>query len=86
MPTCLEFEESVNRKLRLFMTASKMSLKDITNDAVDEYITRYLKDNAGVRAKYEAEETRLLAAAGGNISLIKPRKPKNSEAAKEAQK
>lgn len=84
--TPIEFEERVDRKLRIFKEASKMSMKAIANEAVDAYINAYLDDNAGVRAKFQAEEARFLASAGDNISLIKPRKAKNSTTSKEALK
>jgi hypothetical protein len=62
-----------------------MTLKDIANEAVDAYIDAFLEENPGVRTKFQAEEAKFLASAGDNISLIKPRKPRNSTA-KEALK
>ncbi len=86
--TLIEFEDHINRKLRLFTEATKMSIKAVANEAVNVYIDAYLHDNEGVRAKYEAEEARFLASAGTNISsLIKARKPKSAtRSAKEVQK
>jgi hypothetical protein len=76
--TTVTFDDPVDEKLRLFMAASKMSIRDIANPAVDAYITDYLRDNEGVRAKYLGEQAKLLESAGAKLSLIKPRKPKNS--------
>ena len=74
--TSVEFEDAVNERLRLFAQVSKMSIKDIANAAVDAYITNYLRDNAGVRTEYLAEQAK--RSAGAKLSLVKPRKSKNS--------
>ncbi len=79
--TSIQFDEPVDKKLRLYKKVSGMSLSVIANRAIDAYIESELDQNAGLKAKYEAEEVRILASAGGNVSMIPRRKPKNRNAA-----
>ena len=82
--TTVAFEESLDRRFRLFSEVSKIPLTRIVSEAVDAYIELYLEDNEGVKVKYDAEEAKMIASAG--VSLIKPRKPKISERKMDASK
>jgi len=62
--TTITFTESVDRKLELFIRASKLGQSDIVCEALEYYIPYYLERSELVREKYEAEEARLLHAAG----------------------
>ena len=81
--TTVAFAEPLDTRFRLFSEVANMPLTRVISEAVDSYITTYLNENSGVRAKFEA---RMLAAAGGKLSLIKPRKPKNDSSTREALK
>ncbi len=79
--TSIQFDEAADQMLRLFKKASGTSLAVIANRAIEVYIKSELHQNAGLKAKYEAEESKILASAGDNISMITRRKSRNRNAA-----
>jgi len=79
--TSIQFDEAVDQMLRLFKKVSGTSLAVIANRAIEGYIKSELHQNAGLKAKYETEEAKVLASAGGNVSMIPRRKPRNRNAA-----
>ena len=79
--TLIQFDEAVDRMLRLFKKVSGTSLVIIANRAVEAYIKGELHQNAGLKAKYETEEAKILVSVGGNVSMITRRRPRNRNAA-----
>ena len=79
--TSIQFDEAVDRMLRLFKKVSGINLAVIANRAIEAYIKSELHQNAGLKAKYEAAEAKILASVGGNVSMIPRRKPRSGNAA-----
>ncbi len=79
--TLIQFDEAVDRMLRLFKKVSGISLAVIANRAVETHIKSELHQNAGLKAKYDIEEAKISASIGGNVSMITRRKPRNRNAA-----
>jgi predicted transcriptional regulator len=75
--TTIQFDEALDRKLRLYKKASGMPLAAIAGRAIDAFIDQELRQNDGLRAKYEAEEARALATVG--VSMIPRRKRRKVE-------
>lgn len=73
--TTIQFEEGLDRKLRLFKKASGMPIAEIAGRAIEAYIDQELRSNEGLKARFESEETKLLASAG--VSIIPRRKRQN---------
>jgi hypothetical protein len=79
--TTITFTESADRKLDLFIRASKMGQSDILCEALEYYIPFYLSRSDVVREKYEAEEARLLHSAGLAVLPRRGRPRKVTQAA-----
>lgn len=76
--TTFEFEDALWLQIESFRKAIGATSTGLARLALEEYITKELEQNPGIRDRYERQRATLLTAAGNNISQIgarrKPRK------------
>lgn len=68
-------DDDLDRKVRLYMKASRNKLAAVVRDALNAYIEQELRENNGLNGKFEQLETEYLASANVT-SLVAHRKPK----------
>jgi len=67
--------DELDQKVRLYMKASGNNLAIAVRRALDEFVDSEIKNNAGIRSKYERLEASHLASSGV-ISLVAHRRPR----------
>lgn len=67
--------DDLDRKVRLYMKASRNKLAAVVRDALDAYIKQELRENTGLNGRFEQLATEYLASANVT-SLVTHRKPK----------